>query len=238
MIFFPHPDRTDWLPCPIVIDSASSAGRPAATKPLHPGRRSTKRKRKDDSDGENEPEVVDTAPRTVRIPKPGNKKRKRTSDDTDETKAKKPIQFSKTSYSRRPGNRGARHADDDVDSPRGSPPPTSPPSPAPKDNPTSSRPGQPSRTSATPTTVTQWTKDSGEISLEDIDIFVDLFNTLSTKLGRRLLFLRSPDSDLIDEVNRQWACVSTAAYLACRELAHSRPLHSCLRCPTQGRTTA
>lgn len=56
--------------------------------------------------------------------------------------------------------------------------------------------------------VTRWSTESGGLSLAHVDVFVDTCNSLSFALGRRLLFMRTPDSDLIKEVNCELAKVS------------------------------
>lgn len=155
---------------------------------------------------------METGSRTVRIAKVVGKKgkRKRTSGKADDV-PKDPegrIEFSKRRVRRRPGDRGGGHVNQDA---RESPEPPSPAAASSSAGKKASSRSGPSQQPSKPVavrTVTKWGADSGDVASADVDIFVDMFNLLSLNLGRRLLFLRSPDSDLINEVNRQWPHVS------------------------------
>lgn len=58
-------------------------------------------------------------------------------------------------------------------------------------------------------TITQWDGRGGGLGYSDIDILLDLLNCLSTRLARKILFMRTPSSDLHRLVKSQWYKVST-----------------------------
>lgn len=81
---------------------------------------------------------------------------------------------------------------------RGEQEPPGEPVPKPKPQPAAPRPNPPASAVAT-----RWDTEMGGMSLDHVDIFMDICNSLSSALGRRLLFMRTPDSDLVSEVNCQ-----------------------------------
>lgn len=56
---------------------------------------------------------------------------------------------------------------------------------------------------------TRWYSDIGGLGVADLDNFLDLCNILSAKLGRRILFMRTPGSELAKEVDALWFRVSS-----------------------------
>lgn len=177
----------------INVDKKSSAGRPAPTEPLH-ANRGSKRKARNGSDSDVE---IDTSPRAIKrtktTPPKSKKKSKKNQTPVDKKPKKKgPMLFQNPSYSKRSGRSAAAGADAEEEAEEVASPSTR------------SRAKDPVKV----VTVTKWEGDSEKISLVDVDVHVDMFNALSTTLATRILFLRSPGSDLIDEVNRQWAEVS------------------------------
>lgn len=74
--------------------------------------------------------------------------------------------------------------------------------PAPEEEPTPQPKAPPQNVMASEVS-TRWNTEMGGMSIEHIDTFIDLCNSLSSTLGRRLLFMRTPDSDLAYEVHCQ-----------------------------------